>query len=200
MTSFVLTLVENCIEEWNYFRNQTINQDGRVTKEGMKETDEGYWQRVGIYWLEGTGRELSGRNTDYPWSAAFISYMMKKSGAKENFRYSELHSTYIKWATKNRAKLNSKDFFLAYDVSEYSPKVGDLVCYSRESGINYQNQPPWYKSHSDIVVEVNKTLREIKVIGGNVGNSVTQKHLKINENGILIDKKYSWFAVIENRL
>ena len=74
MTSFVLTLVENCIEEWNYFRNQTINQDGRVTKEGMKETDEGYWQRVGIYWLEGTGRELSGRNTDYPWSAAFISY------------------------------------------------------------------------------------------------------------------------------
>lgn len=200
MTDFVTTLIKNCLEEWDYFHNQTIDSNGAVVKRGMKETDEGYWQRVGKYWFEGTGRTLTGKNTDFPWSATFISFMIKKSGAGERFKYSELHSTYIRWATTNRLKNKKDNYFYAFDIAEYAPKVGDLVCYTREPGVSYYEQPDWYKSHSDIVIEVDSNSNEIKVIGGNVSNSVTLKHLKIDDRGILVDEHNKWFAVIENKL
>lgn len=200
MTNFVAQLISNCLEEWDFFQNQEINSNGVLTKRGMRETDEGFWQRVGQYWLEGTGKKWTGRDTGYAWSAAFISYIMKKSGAGNNFRYSESHSTYIRWSTANRLNNKSDNFFFAFDFNEYIPKVGDLVCYSRQPGVTYGNQPSWYMSHSDLVVEVLSNVQELKVIGGNVSNAVTLKHLRIDSNGMIIDTNNKWFAVIENRL
>lgn len=55
-----------------------------------------------------------------------------------------------------------------------------------------------YKSHADIVVS--KSDSAIQVIGGNVGSSVSLKTLRIDVGGMLIDKKYKWFAVLQNRL
>ena len=45
-------------------------------------------ERVGHYW-QNLGREnIDGDDDDYYWSSAFISYIMKKSGAGNDFKYS----------------------------------------------------------------------------------------------------------------
>ena len=89
----VATQIAN--EEWNFFGNQEIDINGKLIRRGRTETDEGFWQRVGMYWMDGTGKNLTGKNDDYPWSAAFISFVLRKAGAGDRFRYSAQHSVYI---------------------------------------------------------------------------------------------------------
>ncbi|MFY1048423.1 DUF2272 domain-containing protein [Chryseobacterium sp. GP-SGM7] len=186
------------IEEWIFFNQQEINQAGHFIKKGKTETDEGYWQRVGRYWDFGVNnKKLTGKNTDYAWSAAFISYIMKKAGLQNHFLYSDAHCDYINKAIKAKQQNDAEFAFWGHKISDYKPKVGDLVCYSRQSGVDYDNRPNWYRSHSDIVVEVN--ANEIIVIGGNVDDSVSKKHLQITD-GKLTDQRFQWFAVLENKL
>ncbi|MEP6880264.1 MAG: DUF2272 domain-containing protein, partial [Nitrosospira sp.] len=71
-------------------------------------------------------------------------------------------------------------------------------CYGREPGISFDTQFANHKSHADIVVS--KSDNAIRVIGGNVGSSVSLKTLRIDAGGVLSDKKFKWFAVLQNRL
>ena len=184
--------------EWEFFGRQEFDIDGNRMREGMDEAEEGFWQRVGLYWREGTGKNFTGRDDDIPWSAAFISYIMRKAGADGRFRFNALHSVYIRKAIKARQQRNRKYGFWGFQLFERSPEVGDLVCYAREPGISFDTQSANYKSHADIVVS--KSDHAIQVIGGNVGSSVSLKTLRIEAGGILIDKRYKWFAVLQNRL
>ena len=65
-------------------------------------------------------------------------------------------------------------------------------------GISYDTPSANYKSHADIVVA--REASQIAVIGGNVGKSVTLKHLAIDDAGLLSDDQFEWFAVLQNRL
>jgi hypothetical protein len=78
--------------EWEFFGRQEFDIDGNRIRKGMDEAEEGFWQRVGLYWREGTGKKFTGRDDDIPWSAAFISYIMRKAGADGRFRFNALHS------------------------------------------------------------------------------------------------------------
>lgn len=196
--SVIQRIVTIAKEEWEYFGKQEYDLTGKKTKVGRNETDEGYWQRVGMYWRDGTGKNLTGKNDDYPWSAAFISYVVRKAGAAQKFKYSTQHSVYIRTAIKAREQSNKTYGFWGYRLNERAPEIGDIICYSREAGISYDTQSASYKSHCDIVVE--KSTTNIKVIGGNVGNSVSVKNLKIKSNGQLADSNHEWFAVLQNRL
>jgi hypothetical protein len=166
----------------------------------IKEGDASTMQRLRDYWSQGGGVNWSDeRMTDEAWSAAFISYLMKKSGADDNFKYSTSHSQYIRAAINNR-KQNNEKTFKGYRPEEVKIAVGDLVCYPRQSGVKYDSTNS-YKSHCDIVIEVGKT--EALSIGGNVSNSVTQSTLPI-KNGkidkIRDSKGYGgFFAVIKNK-
>jgi len=184
--------------EWEFFGRQEFDISGKKIRDGKDETEESFWQRVGIYWRDGTGKNLTGKNDDFPWSATFISYVMRKAGAGERFRYSAQHSVYIREAIKARERANKKYGFWGYRLTERSPEVGDLVCYAREAGISFDTQSANYKSHADIVIA--KSGDAIQVLGGNVGNSVSVKFLKINAKGQLADKNRVWFAVLQNRL
>lgn len=167
-------------------------------RKGRTETDDGFWQRVGQYWRDGTGKNLTGKNDDYPWSAAFISYIFRHANAGDRFKYSAQHSVYIRWAIKARLNEDAKYGMWGFRLNEHSPQVGDLICYAREAGINYDTQSADYKSHSDLVVDVKPG--ELLVIGGNVGNSVSLKHVKINASGRLTDSNEAWFTVLANRI
>jgi hypothetical protein len=123
---------------------------------------------------------------------------MRKAGADGHFRFNALHSVYIRKAIKARQQRDKKYGFWGFRLSERSPAIGDLVCYGREPGISFDTQSANYKSHADIVVS--KSDSTIQVIGGNVGSSVSLKTLRIDAEGILIDKRYKWFAVLQNRL
>jgi hypothetical protein len=189
--------------EWNFFGDQTYDIDGHLAQLGHKEGDDGWYQRVGTYWLDGTNtRDVDGRNHGMAWSAAFISWVMKTSGAGDRFRYSTLHSVYIYQAIRDRLRSNAAAGFWCWRLNELKPKIGDIVCWSRQVGIDYDNQNGGdYKAHCDIVVEVQSD--RVYVIGGNVGNSVTRRPLSLDDFGFLKSVTFdseTLFALMQNRI
>lgn len=186
------------LQEWGFFGKQMYNINGQQPTDalghyirGHHETEDGWYQRIGIYWKDGVG--ISGRDgrtvmnakgDRWPWSAAFISWVMKEAGAGRRFHYSGQHSEYI---FSTIAALNKQDMnvgYWCYRLSDMKPSVGDIVCYAREAGVDYDNQKNGnYSGHCDIVVEVNRN--EIIVVGGNVGDSVTRRPIGLNINGYL---------------
>jgi hypothetical protein len=108
---------------------------------GHKEGEDGWYQQVGRYWLEGTlTHNVDGRNHDHPWSAAFISWVMKSAGAGDRFRYSTQHSVYIFQAIRDRLAGRDAAGYWGCCLNEVWPVVGDLVCWSRQPGIDYDHQ------------------------------------------------------------
>jgi len=157
-----------------------------------KETESSVYDDLKKYWNEGTGTFWSkSKMINEAWSAAFISYLMRKSGAGDNFKYSNSHSVYIRDAIKNR-KENNKNPFKGYKPSEVKISKGDLVCYPRQKGVGYDTKGA-YASHCDIVVRLEKN--KAITVGGNVSNSVSKTEVDL-KNGIINNSKY--FVVIKN--
>jgi flagellum-specific peptidoglycan hydrolase FlgJ len=165
----------------------------------IKETDPRVRKTLQDYWKTGTGASFSEdqlgnpafQNAN-PWSAAFISWLMKTAGAASAFKYNGYHAAYTRAAIDNRLANNSNPF-KGYRISEVAPRVGDLVCRSRAgSGATYDNVRPPMKTHCDIVTEVRP--RSIVTVGGNVSDSVAQKTLRADPDGRIAEPDY--FAVI----
>jgi hypothetical protein len=175
--------------------NQELARWGNGT---IKETDPKVRQALQDYWKIGTGNNYSDAQlgdpnfqNDHPWSAAFISWVMKTAGAGSAFKYSSAHSTYTRWAKDNR--VSNANPFKAYRMSELAPQVGDIVCKRRAgSGATYENIRPGMKTHCDIVTEVRPG--RLVTIGGNVSNSVARKTPHTDPRGFLSDPDY--FAII----
>ena len=156
---------------------------------------------------------------NYAWSAAFISYVMRIAGAGSHFPYSASHSTYIN-AAANRDK---KYTIQAEDPATYAPVPGDLICLGRASsrGMVFADLPAGdFPSHCDIVVDKTPSPQSwgegrgegesnvpdggtLTVIGGNVDDAVTMKHVPVGPTGLLVDEggnpldsRYAWFVVI----
>lgn len=149
-----------------------------------KECDSSMRSTLEDYWRTGVGYVPSQSNycSSVAWSAAFISWVMRKAGAGSAFRYSGRHTDYVGAAKQNRVANNSNPF-KAYRITEISPRVGDLVCQEREnSGVTYDNVDQGsFASHCDIVVEVQPG--QIKTIGGNLSDSVRQNTVRTDANG-----------------
>ncbi|MCE7987628.1 MAG: DUF2272 domain-containing protein [Caldilinea sp. CFX5] len=180
-------IAEIATEEWRQ----------RWSKGALKECEPRGRAILEEYWQRGVGRIPNQPNycDELPWSAVFISWVIRKASAgtpfKDAFHYSNRPTDFVGAAKKNKLEDN-KNPFKAYPISEKAPRVGDLVC----SGITYanvdkENRPP----HCDIVTEV---LRgEIKVIGGNRRQSVVQRSIKIDHNGYIKEPEYYAVVLIE---
>jgi len=183
VSNFRNNLSKLAIDEWKLWNLPT------KVKEGNSKTI----QRLRDYYNKGAN--VNGSDSYYintSWSAAFISYIMRMAGAGKNFRYSLSHSDYIVNSINNRKK--NKGAFKGYKPNEVNVEIGDLVCYPRQNGVNYDTQGNYF-SHCDIVTKINDDKAE--VIGGNVSDSVTKKIYKLN-NGKIIDDKI--FVIIKNNL
>jgi hypothetical protein len=181
------------------------------------ERQQGLWQRVGEYWWEGQDpgtREAAFTGThdengaifpapqdgDFAWSAAFVSYVMRIAGAGNRFAYSPNHSTYI-----NAAAANATPAVHALPPQAYAPQPGDLICTGRATAASIRfadlPTPGSFPSHCDIVVAAGPG--NLTVIGGNVDDAVTEKHVPVTASGTLsgpdgvpIDTRYNWFVVL----
>jgi hypothetical protein len=197
-SSFKQRIKEIAEQEWEFF--------GR----GKKKNDANFWKRVNLYFREALGRDQ--KNRDEAWSAAFISWVMKKAGAGNKFRYSSGHSYYITDAIKKRTVNDPDAGFKGYRPDEITLEVGDLVCNARCSKKNpncskadYSTTNPGYLSHCDIVVATRPG--EIDIIGGNTSNrigtkqqyTVGKKTLKVDTQGKLLPETDK-FVVIKNLL
>jgi len=153
------------------------NKNGVKIKEGSQDTI----QRLRDYWEKGAGAKYNDNHyINQPWSAVFISYIMRKAGAGNDFKYAQSHSQYIAQAVKNKKENNSKKF-KAYKPNEVQVKVGDLVCYPRQSGVTYESSAG-YKSHCDLITNIKGNIAT--GIGGNVSNSVSKKQYALKDGKI----------------
>ena len=127
---------------------------------------------------------------DVPWSAAFVSYTMKRAGITD-FTMSSSHFFYLRAAAR---KPDVGPYRLT-DPSIEKPEVGDLVCYVREEDRVYghaeftrylQGSGDKVDSHCDIVVAANlDSDSKLYAIGGNVIQGVTMRKLNLNAQGRL---------------
>jgi hypothetical protein len=141
-------------------------------------------ERIKSYWLsfQGTAKPVS-----EPWSAAFISFCMKKTVLDLSFKFAGRHTTYL--SDSKTAKLNNdaSRAFWAVKLSERVVKVGDLVGAFRTGGVcgsavkTYDSLPGDFCSHVDVVVAVRAD--KAWAIGGNVGNTVTFKEIPLTPTG-----------------
>jgi hypothetical protein len=171
-------------QQWNRWNQGKIKE----SSPGMRSVLEDYW-RTGVGWVPSEPQWWS----RVAWSAAFISWVMRKAGAGQAFKYSSAHAAYIKAAKDNRIA-NNDNPFKAYRVTEVSPKVGDLVCKSRAgSGATYDNIRLGLKAHCDIVTDVQPN--RLLTIGGNVSQSVSMTPVSTDSRGLITSPSY--FAVIK---
>tara|TARA_B100000963_G_scaffold169665_1_gene147597 strand:+ start:134 stop:3178 length:3045 start_codon:yes stop_codon:yes gene_type:complete len=116
--------------------------------------------------------------TGEPWSAAFISYCMKKGDG--SFPGDTAHTGYLE-----KVRTGHTDRYEILNASITKPKVGDIIIQGRaESGyLRFFGVPYAGSSHGDIVVKLvgdeNKPTA-VQAIGGNVGDTVAKKVIKLN--------------------
>jgi hypothetical protein len=210
------------LREWRLF-GQPVDDDPPETRpipppDQKPEREPGLWERVGEYWWESqdpaereaawTGiHDENGtlydprRDAEFAWSAAFISYVMRIAGAGGDFPYSPNHSTYI-----NAAVSGTTSVLRAYRTQEYAPMLGDLICTPRglAAKLRFSDLPTrgMFPAHCDIVVQIAPGL--LSVVGGNVDDAVTMKHIPVAADGMLagpdgrvLDTRYPWMVVLK---
>lgn len=124
------------------------------------------------------------------WSAAFIGKLMRDAGFGVNeFRISAFHAEYVVAAREGHTS--------AYAVvpTPALAAAGDLVCATR-----FAQAPQWGPGeidrlraeiedrditpmHCDIVVGIDREVNEARTIGGNVMQSVSLRHVALDEAG-----------------
>lgn len=174
---------------------QTTTPKGQPIKPGHKEDEDSHYKKVGEYWNDTAMAGTDGKDTDQPWSAAYISSAHKRAGIT-NFPPSIRHSTYIKDAIDARNAGDKDAPYHGFRPEERAPKQGDLVCFGREnSSATFDNQQGGkYPSHCDFVKEVGDGY--IETLGGNVGDSVSTRKFSTDENGMINDPNQRWIAVL----
>jgi hypothetical protein len=78
----------------------------------------------------------------------------------------------------------------------YAPQPGDLICLSRtRTPLRFEDLPAGrFPAHCDIVVA--RTPEALAVVGGNVDDAVTMKHVPTTPDGRIGDPRYPWFVVL----
>lgn len=165
----------------------------------------GYWRESGLLWQMGgfpgageCGYATSDRYPspscrafiiDNPWSAAFVSYVMRKTDLP-GFRASASHSDYVRDAYLHP----QESAFLYLDPAIAKPATGDLLCYVRvpSRAYGYAGLRQFFDGanggglnmHCDIVVAASPDNDgKAYLIGGNVQQGVTMRLLRLNRNG-----------------
>jgi len=214
-------VVAVALREWRLF-GAPVNDDDHLNWD-KPERNEGLWQRVGQYWLIGMnpgapeslrtgkhdeyGREFPPEDDEkFAWSAAFISYVMRTAGAGSAFPYAPNHANYINAAKRMTLGTESGWLVTAERPSSYAPVPGDLICHGRDraASLRYDDLPTaeLFPAHCDIVVGPPNS-GVISVIGGNVQDTVTMRHIPVAANGTLagldgaiLDQRHSWMTVL----
>jgi hypothetical protein len=120
----------------------------------------------------------------YPWSAAFVSWVMCEGGLgdTERFRRAVAHHVYIDQAIRARTAARPQSAFVAYEIGETSISPGDLLCSARRPAYDSiaarrRQMGDGARTHCDIVVKVDESRARILAIGGNVRGTVSLKLL-----------------------
>jgi hypothetical protein len=195
-------------QEWTKFGRSTVvyggQANGYTNRTGVSERSEPLASRVGDYWGACGKPDWNGRTSGKPWSGAFVSWVMSKSGyTPQQFPRDGRHGSYLA-ALYDREKQRGAPFYL-HAPNEYSPKPGDLVC-SGTAGPTWRHadQRTAHRridntaNHCDVVTDVRGGF--VHAVGGNVKNSVTMSLYPVDSKGRLQPVGgRPWLLVVEKR-
>jgi len=126
------------------------------------------------------------------WSAAFISWVICEGGlaSADQFRRAMAHHSYIDQAIQATDTQDPVAAYRAYPLGTQTILPGDLLC--RGSRPAYRSIAErraqlgvGARTHCDIVVNVDESIEEITVIGGNVRATVRMKIMPATRDGKL---------------
>jgi len=141
---------------------------------------------------------------DTSWSAAFISYVVRQSGANASgFHFANAHRVYIydAFATSVAEVAGKPDEHLYRACPLASrPRVGDMICAHREPALadasdaavrervrgeldGGPDKRSVRRGHCEVVAYIDKGARKIYTIGGNVNQAVTTRKLNLRRDG-----------------
>ena len=140
---------------------------------------------------------------DTPWSAAFISYIVKQAGGKADaFEFANAHRAFIYDAfAVSAAENDGKDsprLYRACPVFSTRPRAGDLICFQREAALANESDGSVRetirgevaekstahavrRTHCDVVAAVDPSAQKLYAIGGNVEQAVAVKKLNLRD-------------------
>jgi hypothetical protein len=143
---------------------------------------------------------------DTPWSAAFVSYVIRQSGvAAGAFQFSNAHRAYIYDAFATSAaeinKANDGHAYRACPLTSTKPRAGDLLCQQREPALADASdeavreriraelggstaERSVRRTHCEVVAYVDRPARKMYTIGGNVNQAVTARKLNLRKRGL----------------
>jgi len=208
-------LVARTIAEWVRFGRDEGESAKTVTVGGAavaKEAALPVSDRIADYWLSIPSADytrlvrtyapqkgrLDGTVAALPWSAAFVSFVMQSAGAGESFPYSAAHATWIVRGIRNRRANRLRAPLVCFPPNERPVLPGDLVGVFADPDVSYDNAPEIlaerksFRSHSDIVTEVDLAARIAFAIGGNVGNSVSRLRVALDGAGRISGGKWAF--------
>ena len=191
-----------CQENHAWFRT-FIDADGRAGGQAVYEAENDAladgtqaWRKVATYWrgsgLAGgcgsAGAACRSFVVDTPWSAAFVSWVMRQAGIP-GFTASSRHVDYVRAA----ARASSGPYRLVAP-QQAPPAAGDLLCYVRGQpramghpgllGI-LGRDAAGLPMHCDIVVAAQDGMAWL--VGGNVQQSVALRMLRLDAQGRFAD-------------
>ena len=161
---------------------------------GVSRLDEKQLSAVGAAFLRSA-------LVDQPWSAAFISFLMKQSNfSKDEFEFSDSHVDYVdKAVLSSSAEARGEPVEYAYracDVASTRPRQGDMICYTRDSAAGIDSHAKLLAHlemrrsvgsaapvpmHCELVTSSDENGNaKIETIGGNVVQSVTLRRMTLN--------------------
>ncbi len=208
-------IVDLAVQEWAFFGfivvDQTIVDDsgsGQPRRRRWRRPDRAESARVagsiaGYWTVTPQGGWIIGEQNDawqgprgvasrwrYPWSAAFVSWVMCEAGLGEAslFRRAVAHHVYIDQAIRARGAGAPSAAFAAYEVGEAPVVPGDLLCSARRPAYRSiaerrRQLGVGARTHCDIVVKAEPSRGRILAVGGNVRGAVSLKVLPAAADG-----------------
>jgi hypothetical protein len=136
---------------------------------------------------------------DTPWSAAFISYVIRRAGVAPNaFLFANAHRVYIYDAfATSAAELTNEAadrVYRACPVTTTKPRVGDMICQQREPTLADASEEAVRerirgelstetrsvrRTHCEVIAYIDAPARKMYAIGGNVNSAVTARKLNL---------------------
>jgi hypothetical protein len=179
---------------------------------GIDEGSPPLREHIADYYEAGKGsRHLDPTLNENAWSAAFISFCVKQSGATDDqFAFNLSHSVYVRAAIANADA--DRGVFRGHPITAYAPQLGDIIHHNRDGGtlsFDFARANTGYPSHAAVVVGFETTggVRHALTIGGNEGiphgtGTVGQKSFALDANGRLNQSAIGpkLICVIENQL
>ncbi|WP_318370768.1 DUF2272 domain-containing protein [Enterobacter sp.] len=189
--------IQAAIAEWLRFDKGKGNEREAPYYHYVREM----WAAIGEPW---DGRSRFDNGDEVPWSAAFISWVVRQAGeAYDNFRFAASHSVYVNNAIKARYTGRTDKPFWGYRINEVKPAPGDIIQKNwpeHHYSFSYAENHSDYNSHADIVVEVTPDV--VRVLGGNVGDTVAfgidVQEYELDKDGFIKPNQHI-IAILKNR-